>query len=472
MNFGSRTSAAISRSAVRVALPASNGLMLPVVAVGALLLVLGVGAFLSDPRLGVAALGLPALPLLVMFPAHALQIFIAAMPFDAVAALFPARTLTLTRILGVAVIGGWAVWVLVNRVRIRLTTPGLLLGGYVALASFSYFWADDQAAASWQLQRLPQFFLLYVLTANLMSHLPTLERTLNVFIAATAVLGLLVIWQLPDGGGALERATFAYGDRSFNPNHLAATLVLPAVAAAALGRAEGSFGWWRPAAILPIGAGVIASGSRGAIAGFVAGIGVLLLARPRLGLRAVGGLLVLAMAAPLFLPDQMIDNLVERLSGASGDRLANRVDIWKVALAMISDRPLLGTGFGGFKNAFYGYMATAGIDPVWALRAYGGRTAHSVYVGAIAELGIFGLGILLAAFATHGTGLLRVWRLHRFYGHPRVAAMALALCCALVSFLVFANTIEFMMRKPIWVLLGMIQGLILATEPEHGAVRR
>ncbi|WP_410965161.1 hypothetical protein, partial [Salmonella sp. SAL4435] len=83
------------------------------------------------------------------------------------------------------------------------------------------------------------FFLLYVLTANLVTHLPTLERTLNVFIAATAVLGVLVIWQLPSGGEALERATFTYGDRSFNPNYLAAQLVLPAVAALALGRAKG-----------------------------------------------------------------------------------------------------------------------------------------------------------------------------------------------------------------------------------------
>src|SRR4029450_7480313 len=111
------------------------------------------------------------------------------------------------------------------------------------------------------LQRLAQLFLLYLLTANLMTNLPTLERTMNVLIGATAVLGGLglwqgaaggvrVLWQLPHGGEALERATFAYGDQSFNPNYLAAALVLPAVAAAALGRTEGAFGWRRSAAIL------------------------------------------------------------------------------------------------------------------------------------------------------------------------------------------------------------------------------
>jgi O-antigen ligase len=179
------------------------------------------------------------------------------------------------------------------------------------------------------------------------------------------------------------------------------------------------------------------------------------------------------MLAPLLMPTEMIDNVVGRFSGATTDRLAHRLDIWKVAAAVISDHPLLGTGYAGFKDAFYRYMATAGIDPVWALRnASGGRVAHNVYLSTFAELGIFGIGLLLAAFAAHGAGALRVWRRHRFYGDPRAAALGLALCCTLVSFLVFANTIEFMMRKTPWIVLGMIQGLILATEPGHGAARR
>jgi O-antigen ligase len=100
------------------------------------------------------------------------------------------------------------------------------------------------------------------------------------------------------------------------------------------------------------------------------------------------------------------------------------------------------------------------------------RVAHNVYLGTLAELGIAGLGLLLLAFAAHGFGLLSAWRLHRRYGDPRIAALALALLCSLVSFLVFANSIDFMMRKTPWVMLGMIQGLILATaRPAQGALR-
>jgi len=190
-------------------------------------------------------------------------------------------------------------------------------------------------------------------------------------------------------------------------------------------------------------------------------------------MRAMGVLLILAMAAPLLMPTQMIDNVIARFSGAGADRMAHRLDIWKVAFAMIGDHLFLGTGYAGFKENFYTYMATAGIDPVWALKNWRGmRVAHNVYLSTFAELGVVGIGLLLAAFAAHGLGALRVWRRHRFYGDPRVAAMALALCCTLVSFLVFANTIEFMLRKTPWIMLGMIQGLILATEPGHGAGRR
>lgn len=442
-----------------------------VMAAGALLLVLGAGAFFVNPKFGAAALGLPALPVLVMFPAHAFLVLVAALPFDAVAGLIPG-TLTLTRLLGVGVLAGWAVWVLVNRVRVTLTTPGLLLCAYVAFAALSYFWADNAETSGRQLRTLAQLLILYVMTANLMTHLASLRRTIDVLIGATAVLGLLVLWQTPSG--TLERSTFTYGDQSFNPNYLAAALVLPAAAAVALGSAGGALGWWRLLALVPIGAAMVASGSRGGVLGFVAGVGLIGLARPRLGIRAGGALLLLAMALPLLLPTSMLDQLVARFSDAGSDRLSGRLDIWKVALAMIGDRPFQGTGFACFRDAFYRYMATAGVDPHWALQnSWGMRVAHNVYLSTLAELGVFGLALLLAAFAAHGWGAWRVWRLAGAWGDARLGALVLALLAMLASFLVFANSIDLMLRKTPWVMLGMIQGVILAVgRTGLGAQRR
>ena len=474
MNVALSKTAALARPVPRLA-PATvdrTPWTLPVVGGGVLLLLLGAAAFYVSPKFGLAALGLPALPLLVLYPAHALLVFVAAMPFDAVAALLPDRTLSLTRLLGIGVLAAWGVWVLVNRVRVRLSAPGLLLLGYVAFAALSFFWADNAEATRTQLRTLAQLFLLYLVTANLVSHLPSLERTLNVLIAATALLGLLVLWQLPSAGAS--RATFTYGEQSFNPNYLAAALVMPAVAAVALGRARGPFGWWRLLAVVPICAGIVASGSRGGIVGLVAGMAVLALARPRLGVRAAGVVVLLLLALPLVLPASMLDQLVARFTEAGSDRLSGRLDIWKVAFAMIGDRPFQGTGFACFRDAFYRYMATAGVDPHWALQnSWGGRVAHNVYLGTLAELGVVGLALLLGAFTAHGLGALRAWRHARATGDAYLGVLALALLCMLASFLVFANSIDFMMRKNPWVMLGMIQGLLLTLDRNGlGALRR
>jgi O-antigen ligase len=469
-------SAAIGRPVARLspAVVQDNTLAVVVVGIGALLLLLGSMAYFVNPLFGAATLGLPVAPLFLMYPAQAMMLLVGVMPFDNVAGLLSDKTLSLTRLLGLAVIGGWAVWVLANRARVRLTVPGLLLGGYVAFALFSYFWTQNPTAASPQLMTLLQLFMLYVMSANLMTHLPTLERTANALIVSTAILGLLVILQGGSYGSHADRATFSYGDQSFNPNYLAAALVLPAVLAAGLGRTRGQFGWWRLAALLPIGAGILASGSRGGIVGFVAGIAFLVVARPQLGVKALGGLLVLATAAPLIMPGVMLDHLIARFSTAGSDRLSGRVDIWKVAWAMISDHPIRGTGFAGFEGSFYQYMNTAGVDPMFGLEHFrGNRASHNVYISTLAELGVFGFFLLLAAFAAHGWQTFRVWRLHTRYGDPRVAAIALGLCCTFVSVLVFGNTIDLMTRKEPWVVLGMMQGLILATEARgQGAPRR
>ena len=125
MNVAARMSAAIGRPGARLAPSgAGDGLTPIVVAVGAMLLLAGSMAFLIDPKFGAAALALPALPLLALNPAYALFAFVGFMPFDTVAALLPDKTLTLTKLLGFAVIGNWAIWVLVNRVRVRLTLSG------------------------------------------------------------------------------------------------------------------------------------------------------------------------------------------------------------------------------------------------------------------------------------------------------------------------------------------------------------
>src|SRR5262245_58153104 len=102
------------------------------------LLALGAGAAAccTGPTLGGAALALPAAPLLVVAPHLAVLGLVAALPFDALASLDEAGALTLTRLLGIAVLGGWVLHAVASpRRRIRLSRPGLLLFAYVTFAT-------------------------------------------------------------------------------------------------------------------------------------------------------------------------------------------------------------------------------------------------------------------------------------------------------------------------------------------------
>ena len=139
--------------------------------------------------------------------------------------------------------------------------------------------------------------------------------------------------------------------------------------------------------------------SRGAWLALAAGTAVLvLLARPSAAVvAAAGALAVLSLAAILV------------VSGGPGSlgRLAgeNRADYWRVAWEQYRDDPLLGGGAGTF-GEHYLRRGTAGFT----------RTAHSLYVQSLAELGPVGLALVVCALA------LPFARLRGARGDPLVAA--------------------------------------------------
>jgi hypothetical protein len=132
---------------------------LPWIAVAVLALGAGAAACFASPALGVAALALPAAPLLVVAPDLAILALVAALPFDALAALDDTGMLTVTRLLGIAVLGGWVVHVVAHpRRRVRLGRPGLLLLAYVAFAAVSIGWSPDTDVALAALMTLARCF--------------------------------------------------------------------------------------------------------------------------------------------------------------------------------------------------------------------------------------------------------------------------------------------------------------------------
>jgi len=442
--------------------PAWSWIAVAVLALGA-----GAAACFVSPALGIAALALPAAPLLVVAPDLAILALVAALPFDALAAVDEDGMLTLTRLLGIAVLGGWVVHVVAHPTRrVRLGRPGLLLLAYVAFAAVSIGWSPNTDVALTALLTLAQLFLLYVMAANVFDDWSRIARGLDVLLLSTTVLAVIVLVQNPgaqNGGFGLARAVVHYGTHTTNPDGLAYQLALPAVAALAFRARRAPLGWWRLAAMVLIGLALIATGTRGGALAVGAGLVTLAAVRPRIGARVLAALALVALLLPAVLPGGALDILRARWEGSADDRLSGRLDIWRVGLAMIADRPLQGTGFGGFYDTFYQYMLKTPVDPHFALiHSRGNRAPHNIYLSTFAELGLIGGGLLTFAFAAHARALWQLRRAARQVGHDQAEDIALGLLAILATLLVAGSNGDLLLEKTPWLLLAVMQGASIA----------
>jgi O-antigen ligase len=439
----------------------------PWIAVGVIALGAGTMACLTSPALGLAALALPAAPLLVMAPELALLALVAALPFDALAAVDESGMLTLTRLLGIAVLGGWVVHVLARPARrVRLGRPGRLLLAYVAFATVSIGWSGDTDVTLTALLTLAQLFLLYVMAANVLDDWSRIARALDVLLLSTCVLAVFVLAQ-GTGSGALTpraaRAVVRFGESVTNPDGLANQLAFPVVAALAFRVRHGVLGWWRVAAAVPIGLALFATGSRGGALAAGAGLVTLAVVRPRIGARALAVVGLVAVLLPAALPGRTLDLLRGRWAASSEDRLSGRVDIWRVGLAMVADRPLQGTGFAGFSDAFYEYMLETPVDPQFGLmHSRGNRVAHNIYLSTVAELGIVGGALLALALGAQARTLWQLHRAARQMGNAQAEDIAVALLAILATLLVAGSDGDILLEKTPWMLLALMQGASIA----------
>ena len=435
---------------------------------GFVLLPVGLAAFMVSPKLGIMALGLPAFPSLVLYPPQALMLVIALVPFDAVAGLGPSEGTTLTKLVALAVMAGWVVRLLIRRQHLRLGAAGMLLAAHVAFGAASALWTVDRAATFAQLYSTAQLLLFYIMVVNLMASPATLERTLNVLIASAVVIAGLLLWQLSSTAAIQSghfRATVALRGAQFNPNGVATIVVLPALAAMALGRAASFPRWWRFASFVPLAAAALLTGSRGGGLALFTGLVVLGFMRPRLGIRISGFVLATAIVLTLVVPEGYLEQITQRYTKTAENRGSGRLDIWAVSVAMIKDHPFQGCGFGGFNPAFYRYMADAQMDPRFALaHRSGGLDAHSVYLANLAELGIFGAGIFFVALAAHYASVLHAFHSARRTGNVQALNVSLAMLCMLSGLLVIGLTGNFNLTKASWLVLALCQatGLVLS----------
>lgn len=244
--------------------------------------------------------------------------------------------------------------------------------------------------------------------------------------------------------------------RGVGPNGLGTTLMLGSVVS--LGLALSTRGreraLWAAGALFCL-AGLLASGSRASLVGWIAGAGYLvwreLRVRPvrMIGVGALGLALLVAIiaATPQF---------SYRLRWTLKDVTGNRVQIWHRSLQMVADHPWLGTGFGTFQHA-YDERRPAGTSPE--------PFAFNLWLNLAVETGLLGL----AAALWVAIAAVRTWRLNaRARGHdpwrPTVAALWVGL---LVDQFADNTLFSISTSAALWLLLALV--VVRPAEPRPGA---
>jgi O-antigen ligase len=429
----------------------------PIVIAGLAALLAVAAGFALAPRLGVALLALPLGLLVVAAPAAGVMVLLFVLPLEELGALTPGGMLTVHKLLGVAVAGAWLLQALLRREPVVVPWTAVPLVGFVLWAAASALWAAEADTAVRLTMRLLQLLALYVLVVNVLDRPDRLRHGLYAHVAGGAVLaglGLVLVAQGVLQGG---RAAIVV-DRQLllESNAFAAALLLPVAVclATALDRARPG-----PERAVLAAAGalcattIVLTMSRGALVALAAMAAVVSVARRQVLLPLA--LVLLALPGLVAVGPALWERLAEGATLA--DRGAGRLDIWRVGWVVIQHQPVVGVGLGGFPLIYFDYLSQAtGISwrHVLGVARTLERYPHNTYLGVTAELGMVGLGLLVATLAVHLRAVVASWRALGARRHP-AAPLLLVPIAMLVAVTVLAVGFDVGLRKFLWLSLAL-----------------
>jgi len=423
---------------------------------GAAALVGAVLAFLVDERLGVLALAAPAAFLVVASPPAGVAVLLFTLPLEEMAGLLPTGSITL-KALGLAVIGTWLLHSLVRRRRIAVPGATLALLAFVLWGAASASWAVDPATATHAAATLVQLLFFYLLVVNVLDRPATLRPALLAHVGGAVLLSVFALYLV--GSGVLQggRATIVVGrEMLLEPNALAGVLLLPLAICVTGGCDPSRPGGERlslAAAGLLCLTTILLTMSRGALVGVVLIAVLVSVAARRPWIVPLG--LLFALPGLLLAGPALTERLAEGATLA--DRAAGRLDIWRVGWVIIRSHPLLGVGLGCFPGVYLDYLSQAtGISWRHALEVAEGlqRNPHNTFLGTAAELGVIGLGLLLALLAVHLRQAFVGWRTLHARREPAHALLLTGLA-GLGALALVGVSCDIANRKAFWLALGL-----------------
>jgi putative inorganic carbon (HCO3(-)) transporter len=416
-------------------------------AVLALSLVLALAAT-TRPAAVLVAPAAVALGALLLHPRHLLLVLVAVLPWeDALSS--PTSTITAVKAVAALLLLAWLLAVAAGR-RIALSGPALAWAtGVGAAVALSLIASPDLPAGLTDASRYASFILFAFLVVQITTTRSDLRWIVRVLVASTAAAAASAV------GGVLlgdARAGGPIGD----PNDFAFLLVTVLPLAGYLVRADLVWRRWWSACTVVIIVGVLATLSRGALVGLaaLAAWGVLTGRIPRRLVALAGATVAMvAIAAATLWGAQLQERLTVK-SFVADANVEVRHSLWRAALDMAADRPLVGVGPGRFAALSDELLRG---DPL-GIEA---PVTHNAYLQVLAELGVVGA----AAF---GGLLVSTWCLLRRAGRQALAAgdgdgvrLAAALQGSMVAAVVTAAFLSVHLASSFWLLAAL--ATVLAT---------
>lgn len=335
----------------------------------------------------------------------------------------------------------------------------LLMATFLAWITLSLAWASDPALGADSLWTCYMAAAILLVTSTTLSTRRELVIVCAGFVVAALVSIVLAVPDISTVGPPAE-SDDRLGGSVQNPNYLAAGLLSAAVLAAGLipvvSRPRSK--WLLGCALLLIGAGLLATGSRGGlIAVAVATAAALLLMRgqrARVGALAVAGVVVGGLWFAT-VSGSVVERVWEFETGNG------RVDLWSIAWRIGEEHPVLGVGWDNFRAESPDYVLRPGQLENVNLIVETPKEVHNAYLSFFAETGVVGLGLWLAVvFALMRTTKLAAERLQEL-GDPIFAGLARTVLIAQIGALAALVFAENPFNNALWILLAF--GPVLLT---------
>jgi putative inorganic carbon (hco3(-)) transporter len=354
--------------------------------------------------------------------------------------------------------------------RLPASAIAVLLVLYICTAMLSVTQASSLHASAHVIARLLTAMLFFGATVLAVTDRRSLLWVLGGMTASAALVGAHATLDYLSGahgagfittsGQLIGRATAGFGQ----PNQLGGFLVLlaPLAAAAAFMVRRGRTGF--AVAALLAAFGVYASFSRGALIG-LAIVPFVFLRGWRLWLAGPLLVLIVLLSAPTAVRDRFAT------LSSSGAEVGTRTDIWRAALTIWEQHPVLGVGVGGFPLA---YAATPIPGKLFLPNTVFQPPphAHNLFLNILAEQGIIGFVVFLLVILIALRACVRLRagpeRFERILGTGLLAA----LLAFMVHNLFDVTLFDSVTGPYVFVLLGLVAAAGLMTSPRMPAPAR